>query len=57
MENMSCIKNKIDSLTLKINTNQEEQNMEFDSLYSAIKILENKIPITSVKVNKKKSTK
>lgn len=56
IENMSCIKDKIDSLTLRINSNQDEQNMEFDSLRSAIKILENKIPISPIKANKKKAT-
>lgn len=56
IENMSGIKGKFDTLTLKINANQQEQNMEFDSLRSIVKNLENKIPIRSVKVSKKKTT-
>lgn len=57
IENMSCIKSKIDSLTLKINTNQYDERNGFDSLRSAIQALEKKIPITPAKAKNKKTVK
>ncbi|MBL7882429.1 MAG: hypothetical protein JNL69_00025 [Bacteroidia bacterium] len=57
IESMSFIKNKIDSLALKIDANQLDRNIEFDSLRYSFQVLEAKISNITAEGSSKRAIK